>query len=92
MQPKEPTQPNTNMFRIARKKKKNLPIDGEDSSTNHQNLKQRALREVILLISIIARKVIHPLNVGEGLMLDSINAISLDMKLSFARTRVNNKK
>jgi len=49
-------------------------------------------RKVILLVSIVTRKVIHHINVGEGLMLDVVNAINLGMKLSFARTMVSNKK
>ena len=38
------------------------------------------------------RKVIHHINVGEGLMLNVVNAINLGMKLSFARTMVSKKK
>ena len=82
MQPREHCHPNTTMLKKGKKKNKR----------NLLNLKQQAPREVILLVSIMARKVIYPLNVGEGLMLDAINAIRLDMKLSFERTRVNNKK
>jgi len=49
-------------------------------------------RNVFLFVSIVTRKVIHHINVGEGLMLDVVNAINLGMKLSFARTMVSNKK
>ena len=37
-------------------------------------------KKVILLVSIVTRKVIHHINVGEGLMLNVVNAINLDMK------------
>ena len=49
-------------------------------------------RKVILLVSIVTRKVIHHINVGEGLTLNVINEIKLGMELSFARTMVSKKK